>query len=72
MRRSASSTLNGHRSKAHQRLYRPAKTKRLSLVTYNRFCEGGEIVEFQIRTKEMHAMNEYGIAATGPMMKMAK
>lgn len=27
------------------------------------FCEGGEIVEFQIRTKEMHAMNEYGIAA---------
>lgn len=27
------------------------------------FCEDGEIVEFQIRTKEMHAMNEYGIAA---------
>lgn len=27
------------------------------------FCEDGEIVEFQIRTREMHAMNEYGIAA---------
>lgn len=27
------------------------------------FCEDGEIVEFQIRTKEMHAVNEYGIAA---------
>jgi GTP pyrophosphokinase len=27
------------------------------------FCEDGEIVEFQIRTTEMHAMNEYGIAA---------
>lgn len=27
------------------------------------FCEDGEIVEFQIRTSEMHAMNEYGIAA---------
>lgn len=27
------------------------------------FCDGGEIVEFQIRTKEMHEMNEYGIAA---------
>jgi GTP pyrophosphokinase len=27
------------------------------------FCDDGEIVEFQIRTKEMHAMNEYGIAA---------
>lgn len=27
------------------------------------FCEDGEIVEFQIRTPEMHAMNEYGIAA---------
>ncbi|MEI7512363.1 MAG: RelA/SpoT family protein [Candidatus Uhrbacteria bacterium] len=27
------------------------------------FCEEGEIVEFQIRTKEMHAMNEFGIAA---------
>jgi len=27
------------------------------------FCEDGEIVEFQIRTKEMHTMNEYGIAA---------
>ncbi|MCE9586139.1 RelA/SpoT family protein [Candidatus Uhrbacteria bacterium] len=27
------------------------------------FCEDGEIVEFQIRTKEMHAMNEFGIAA---------
>ncbi len=27
------------------------------------FCEDGEIVEFQIRTKDMHAMNEYGIAA---------
>lgn len=27
------------------------------------FCEGGEIVEFQIRTEEMHEENEYGIAA---------
>lgn len=27
------------------------------------FCEDGEIVEFQIRTHEMHAVNEYGIAA---------
>jgi GTP pyrophosphokinase len=27
------------------------------------FCEDGEIVEFQIRTREMHAMNEFGIAA---------
>ncbi len=27
------------------------------------FCEDGEIVEFQIRTSEMHALNEYGIAA---------
>ncbi len=27
------------------------------------FCEGGEIVEFQIRTRAMHAENEYGIAA---------
>lgn len=27
------------------------------------FCEEGEIVEFQIRTSEMHALNEYGIAA---------
>lgn len=27
------------------------------------FCEKGEIVEFQIRTEEMHAENEYGIAA---------
>lgn len=27
------------------------------------FCEGGEIVEFQIRTEEMHAENEFGIAA---------
>ncbi|MCC7522935.1 bifunctional (p)ppGpp synthetase/guanosine-3',5'-bis(diphosphate) 3'-pyrophosphohydrolase [Candidatus Uhrbacteria bacterium] len=27
------------------------------------FCEDGEIVEFQIRTPEMHALNEYGIAA---------
>ncbi len=27
------------------------------------FCEEGEIVELQIRTKEMHAMDEYGIAA---------
>lgn len=27
------------------------------------FCEKGEIVEFQIRTKEMHAENEFGIAA---------
>ncbi len=27
------------------------------------FCEDGEIVEFQIRTTEMHAENEYGIAA---------
>ncbi len=27
------------------------------------FCEEGEIVEFQIRTEEMHAENEYGIAA---------
>lgn len=27
------------------------------------FCEDGEIVEFQIRTEEMHAENEYGIAA---------
>jgi len=27
------------------------------------FSEDGEIVEFQIRTKEMHAVNEYGIAA---------
>lgn len=27
------------------------------------FCEKGEIVEFQIRTRAMHAENEYGIAA---------
>ncbi len=27
------------------------------------FCEDGEIVEFQIRTKEMHESAEYGIAA---------
>lgn len=27
------------------------------------FCEDGEIVEFQIRTHEMHVVNEYGIAA---------
>lgn len=27
------------------------------------FGEGGEVIEFQIRTKEMHAENEYGIAA---------
>ncbi len=27
------------------------------------FCEDGEIVEFQIRTPEMHAMNEFGVAA---------
>ncbi len=27
------------------------------------FCEEGEIVEFQIRTKEMHAEDEFGIAA---------
>lgn len=27
------------------------------------FCEDGEIVEFQIRTTEMHAENEFGIAA---------
>lgn len=27
------------------------------------FCEDGEIVEFQIRTKEMHATCEFGIAA---------
>lgn len=27
------------------------------------FCEDGEIVEFQIRTKDMHAVNEFGIAA---------
>jgi len=27
------------------------------------FSEDGEIVEFQIRTHEMHAVNEYGIAA---------
>lgn len=27
------------------------------------FCEEGEIVEFQIRTEDMHAENEYGIAA---------
>lgn len=27
------------------------------------FCEDGEIVEFQIRTKAMHIENEYGIAA---------
>ncbi len=27
------------------------------------FCEGGEIVEFQIRTPEMHQAAEYGIAA---------
>jgi len=27
------------------------------------FCEGGEIVEFQIRTQEMHDEAEYGIAA---------
>lgn len=27
------------------------------------FCEDGEIVEFQIRTREMHAENEFGIAA---------
>jgi GTP pyrophosphokinase len=27
------------------------------------FCEEGEIVEFQIRTPEMHAENEYGIAS---------
>lgn len=27
------------------------------------FCEGGEIVEFQIRTHEMHQAAEYGIAA---------
>lgn len=27
------------------------------------FCEDGEIVEFQIRTREMHAEDEFGIAA---------
>ncbi len=27
------------------------------------FCADGEIVEFQIRTREMHEANEYGIAA---------
>lgn len=27
------------------------------------FCDDGEIVEFQIRTREMHEANEYGIAA---------
>ena len=27
------------------------------------FCEDGEIVEFQIRTQEMHELAEYGIAA---------
>ncbi len=27
------------------------------------FCEQGEVVEFQIRTRAMHAENEYGIAA---------
>lgn len=27
------------------------------------FCDDGQIVEFQIRTREMHAENEYGIAA---------
>ncbi len=27
------------------------------------FCEGGEIVEFQIRTEEMHQAAEFGIAA---------
>lgn len=27
------------------------------------FCDEGEIVEFQIRTEEMHAENEFGIAA---------
>ena len=27
------------------------------------FCEKGKITEFQIRTPEMHEMNEYGIAA---------
>jgi guanosine-3',5'-bis(diphosphate) 3'-pyrophosphohydrolase len=27
------------------------------------FCEDGEIVEFQIRTQEMHNVNEFGIAA---------
>ncbi|OGL73817.1 hypothetical protein A3D73_01945, partial [Candidatus Uhrbacteria bacterium RIFCSPHIGHO2_02_FULL_60_44] len=27
------------------------------------FCDNGEIVEFQIRTHEMHLMNEFGIAS---------
>lgn len=40
---------------------RPAKPNGYRSLHTNVFCEDGEIVEFQIRTKEMHAMNEFGI-----------
>jgi len=36
------------------------------------FCEDGEIVEFQIRTRAMHLENEYGIAAHWAYDQQAK
>ena len=46
-----------------QRLYRPAKTERISKLAHDRFCDDGEITEFQIRTEKMDYEAKHGIAA---------